>query len=405
MRLMLPPGLVRRDELTADEVRCWDADLEALCASVDDVFRRPASRENLRAMVRGLLSDVPRKNMWQVAEAAGHASPDRLQDFLARASWDADELRDRVREFVVDSLRAEDAVLIADETGDIKKGTKSAGVARQYTGVTGQVENAQVSVHLSYGSSRGRAIIDRELYAGQHWAGRGEEHRRRCEEAGVPEERARTVVTKPELARRMVERALAAGVAFTYFLADELYGGSRALRAWLEEHQVRYVMAVPKNEVLVLADGRTQEARQLWARVPEALMERRSCADGAKGPRAYDFAVVDLADTPAGLQRTLLIRRSPVPNKKNKAGELVREVAYFLCHHAPGATLAELVIAAGQRWMVEETFQAAKNEVGFDQHEVRKWVSWYRQTTVCMLALAFLADVRSRRIPPHRNVT
>ncbi|MCT9105310.1 transposase [Streptomyces mirabilis] len=138
--------------------------------------------------------------MWQVAEAAGHASPDRLQDFLARAAWDAAELRDRVREFVVDSLRAEDAVLIADETGDIKKGVKSAGVARQYTGVTGQVENAQVSVHLSYGSSRGRAIIDRELYAGQHWAGRGEEHRRRCEEAAVPEERARAVVTKPELA-------------------------------------------------------------------------------------------------------------------------------------------------------------------------------------------------------------
>ncbi|MER6076591.1 transposase, partial [Streptomyces sp. NPDC001817] len=207
--------------------------------------------------------------------------------------------------------------------------------------------------------------------------------------------------TKPELARRMVERALAAGVPFTYFLADELYGGSRALRAWLEEHQVRYVLAIAKNEVLPLADGRVQEARQLWARVPETVLERRSCADGAKGPRTYDFATVHLADTPHGLARTLLIRRSTVPNKKNSNGELICEVAYFLCHHAPGTTLAELVIAAGQRWMVEETFQAAKNEVGFDQHEVRKWCSWYRQTTVCMLALAFLADVRSRRIRPH----
>lgn len=136
-------------------------------------------------------------------------------------------------------------------------------------------------------------------------------------------------------------------------------------------------------------------------RVPEALVERRSCADGAKGPRTYDFATVHLADTPHGLAQNLLIRRSTVPNKKNKNGELVREVGYFLCHHAPDATLAELVIAAGQRWMVE-TFQAAKNEVGFDQHEVRKWCSWYRQTTVCMLALAFLADIRSRRIRPHR---
>ncbi|MEJ8639915.1 IS701 family transposase [Streptomyces sp. MS2.AVA.5] len=398
---MVPPGLVRRDELTVDEVRQWDRDLEGLCGSVDDVFVRPASRQNLRDMVRGLLSDVPRKNMWQVAEAAGHPTPDRLQDFLARGAWEADALRDRVREFVVDALRAEDAVLIADETGDIKKGTKSVGVARQYTGVTGQVENAQVSVHLSYGSARGRAIIDRELYLGRHWAGSSGEHHRRCEEAGVPEERARQVVTKPELARRMVERTVAAGVAFTYFLADELYGTCRALRAWLEEHRIRYVLAIPKNEILPLADGRTQEARLLWARVPDMAMERRACAAGAKGPREYDFAAVHLADTSHGLARTLLIRRSPVPNKKNKAGELVPEVASFLCHHTPGTTLAELVVAAGQRWMIEETFQAAKNEVGLDQHEVRKWCSWYRQTTVTMLALAFLADVRSRRIRPQ----
>ncbi|MGW2207366.1 IS701 family transposase [Streptomyces sp. NPDC001774] len=228
MGLTMPPGLVRRDELTADEVRRWDDDLEGLCASMDDVFVRPASRQNLRDMVRGLLSDVPRKNMWQVAEAAGHPTPDRLQDFLARATWDADELRDRVREFVVDSLRAGDAVLIADETGDIKKGVKSVGVARQYTGVTGQVENAQVSVHLSYGSARGRAIIDRELYLGLHWAGTGGEHEERCRAAGVPGERARQVVTKPELARRMLERALDASVSFSWFLADELYGTSRS---------------------------------------------------------------------------------------------------------------------------------------------------------------------------------
>ncbi|WP_443047348.1 transposase [Streptomyces sp. KMM 9044] len=153
----------------------------------------------------------------------------------------------------MNSLRDQDAVLTADETGDIKKGTQSAGVARQYTGVTGQVENAQVSFHLSYGSSRGRAIIDRELYAGQHWAGRSEEHRRRCGEAGVPEERARTVVTKPEPARRVAGRALAAGVAFTYFLADELCGGSRSLRAWLEEHQVRWVSWYRQTTVCMLA--------------------------------------------------------------------------------------------------------------------------------------------------------
>jgi SRSO17 transposase len=167
--LMLSPGAVRTGELGEAEIRSLDGELEALCASVDDVFARPASRDNLRAMVRGLLSEVPRKNLWQLAEFAGHVSPDRLQGFLATAAWDAEELRDRVRVFAVAALAADDAVLIADETGDIKKGTKTAGVQRQYTGTAGRVENAQVSVHLSYGSSRGRTLIDRELYLGRTW--------------------------------------------------------------------------------------------------------------------------------------------------------------------------------------------------------------------------------------------
>ncbi|MCX5420903.1 IS701 family transposase [Streptomyces sp. NBC_00078] len=400
MGLRLPLGVVRTDELTEGQVRELEGELEALCASVDDVFARPASRENLRAMVRGLLSEVPRKNLWQLAEAAGHPSPDRLQGFLAKAAWDADELRDRVRAHAVAALAADDAVLIADETGDIKKGTKTAGVQRQYTGTAGRIENAQVSVHLSYGSRRGRTLIDAELYLGKHWAGATAEHERRCAEQGVPPERASAVATKPELARRMLERALAASVPFTYFLADEAYGQCRALRAWLEEHQVRYVLAIPKDEVLPLPDGRTRQARELWALVPEDAFERRSCADGAKGPREYDWAAVQLASVSTGLERHLLIRRSTVPNKKDrKTGALVREIAYFLCHTHPGATVAELVVAAGQRWMVEESFQVAKGQVGLDEHEVRKWCSWYRHTTVCMLAMAFLVTVRSRLIP------
>jgi SRSO17 transposase len=152
--------------------------------------------------------------------------------------------------------------------------------------------------------------------------------------------------------------------------------------------------------VLPLPDGRTRQARELYALVPEEAFERRSCADGAKGPRDYDWAIVQLAATAQGLQRHLLIRRSTVPNKKNKkTGELVPEVAYFLCHTDPDATLAALVAAAGQRWMVEESFQVAKGQVGLDEHEVRKWCSWYRHTTVCMLAMAFLVAVRNRLIP------
>jgi SRSO17 transposase len=355
-------------------------------------------------MVRGLLSEVPRKNVWQLAEAAGHPNPDRLQGFLAKAAWDADDLRDRVRDYAVAALADQDAVLIADETGDLKKGAKSAGVQRQYTGTAGRVENAQVSVHLSYGSSRGRTLIDRELHLGKGWAGTTAERQARCAEQGVPSERAAQVATKPELARRMLERALKAGVPFSYFLGDEAYGQCRALRAWLEEHWVRYVLAIPKSEVLPLPDGRTRQARELWAVVPEEAFERRSCADGAKGPREYDWATVQLASTADGFERHLLIRRSTVPNRKEKkTGQLVREIAYFLRHTAPGATLAELITAAGRRWMVEESFQVAKGQVGLDEHEVRKWCSWYRHTTVAMLAMAFLATVRSRHISPRPN--
>jgi hypothetical protein len=285
--LLLPPGAVPTGELDEAGVRSLDGELEVLCASVDEVFARPASRENLRAMVRGLLSEVPRKNLWQLAEFAGHPNPDRLQGFLAKAAWDADELRDRVRDYAVATLAADDAVLIADETGDLKKGRKSAGVQRQYTGTAGRIDNAQVSVRLSYGSSRGRTLVDRELYLGKDWTGTTAEHERRCAEQGIPPERAMHVATRPELARRMLERALAAQVPFGYFLADEAYGQCRTLRAWLEEREVRYVLAVPKDEALPLPDGRTRQARELYVVVPEEAFERRSCADGAKGPRDY----------------------------------------------------------------------------------------------------------------------
>lgn len=289
---MLQPGAGWTGELDEAEICLLERELEELCASLDDVFPHPASWENLRAMVCGLLSEVPRKNVWQIAEAALARNPRRLQGFLAKVAWDADDLRDRVRAYAVTSLADQDAVLIADETGDLKKGARSVGVQRQYTATAGRVENAQVSLHLSHGSSRGRTLIDRELYLGKDWVGTTAEHQARCAEQGVPPERAAQVVTKPELARRMLEHALKAGVPFSYFLADEAYGQCRALRAWLEEHRVRYVLAIPKSEVLPLPDDGTRQARELWAVVPEEAFERRSCADGAKGPREYDWATV-----------------------------------------------------------------------------------------------------------------
>ncbi|MFC8176223.1 transposase [Streptomyces sp. NPDC057325] len=241
-------------------------------------------------MARGLLSEVPRKNLWQPAEFAGRPDPDRLQGFLPKASCDADEVRDRVRAYAVTALAADDAVLIADETGDIEKGTKTAGAQRQYAGTAGRIENARVSVHLFllYGSSRGRTLIDRELHLGRPWVGTAAEHERRRAEQGIPPERATTVAAKPEPARRMLERALAAKAPFTYFLADAAHGRCRAPRAWLEERQVRYVLAVPKNEVVQLPDGRTRQARELHVLVPMEASSAAHCADGAKGPREYD---------------------------------------------------------------------------------------------------------------------
>ncbi|MCX4597488.1 transposase [Streptomyces sp. NBC_01549] len=146
----------------------------------------------------------------------------------------------------------------------------------------GRIENAQVSLHLSYGSSRGRTLIDRELYLGRAWVGTTADHERRCAEQGIPPERATTVATKPELARRVLERALDAGVPFTYVLADEAYGQCRALRAWLEERRVRCVLAIPKNEVLPLPDDRTRQARELYALVPKG---RSSAARAPAAPR------------------------------------------------------------------------------------------------------------------------
>ena len=193
---------------------------------------------------------------------------------------------------------------------------------------------------------------------------------------------------------------MAAGVPFRYFLADEVYGQARGLRTWLEDHGVRYVLAIPVDEALPGTDGTVRQAREWHTFVPENAYERRSCADGAKGPREYDWGHLRLKPAGCGWERHLLIRRSTTANKKDKkTGRLVKETAFFLCHTPPGVTLTELVTAAGQRWMVEESFQAGKGQIGLDEHEVRKWCSWYRHTTVCMLAMAFLTVVRSRYIP------
>ncbi|MBT1188758.1 IS701 family transposase [Streptomyces sp. CJ_13] len=338
-------------------------------------FARVEPRRRARAFVLGLLADLPRKNCWTIAEHAGDASPAGMQHFLSRARWDADEVRDDIRDFVVEHLGDEDAVLVVDETGDLKKGTASVGVQRQYTGTAGRIENSQVAVYLVYASAAGHAAIDRRLYIPRSWT----QDPDRCRAAGVPDDL--TFATKPALATEMIARALDVGVPAAWVTGDEGYGGDPHLSAELERRQIGYVLAVSRKRPIATRAG-VFRAGQLAYGLPKKAWQRLSAGTGAKGHRFYDWAQVDMAGPPGSPgHRWLLVRRN------RRTGEL----AFYRCYSAHPVPLSTLVKAAGRRWTVEETFQAAKGLAGLDEHQVRSWVSWHRWTTLAMLAHAFLA--------------
>jgi SRSO17 transposase len=359
-----------------DVIAGWVARFEDMFSLVAGRFGRVEARRRARGYLRGLLAPVERKNGWQLAEAAGDAIPDGMQRLLNFYRWDTDAVRDDLRQYVVDHLGDERAVLVPDETGFVKKGRSSAGVQRQYSGTAGRIENCQLGVFLAYASRAGRALIDRELYLPRSWTDDAE----RCAAAGVPA--GVRFATKPQLAKVMIGRVLTAGVPFGWVAADEAYGQNTDLRRWLEDRGVSYVLAVPVTQMVIAPDGHRRHAEVLLRRVPTRAWERRSCGDGAKGPRLYDWALVTLRPVPAGGNAWLLARRSISDPT---------ELAYYLVH-APGQVpLAELVRVAGARWAVEECFQAAKNEVGLDHYQVRRYDAWYRHITLAMLAYAFLA--------------
>ena len=336
-------------------------------------FGRVEPRRRARAFVLGLLAELPRKNCWTIAEQAGDATPDGMQHLLARARWDADGVRDDLRGYVTQYLGDPDAVLVVDETGDLKKGTATAGVQRQYTGTAGRVENAQVAVYLSYAAPAGHALIDRELYLPRSWTG----DPARCRAAGIPADVG--FATKPQLARKMIGRAVTAGVPFAWTAADEAYGDNGPLRAWLEGCQLRYVLAVSCDHRVPAGAGQVIRADRLAARLPRRAWQRLSAGDGAKGRRWHDWAWISIPDPRPGC-RWLLIRRTP------RTGEL----AFYRCYAPHPVPLAALVTVAGRRWTVEENFQAGKGLTGLDEHQVRRWTSWYRWVTLAMLASAFL---------------
>ncbi|MFF7163449.1 IS701 family transposase [Streptomyces sp. NPDC008086] len=360
----------------------WSAELEEVLVRIGHRFGRVDLRRRMRAYVHGLIGPVGRKNSWQLAEHAGHPTPAGLQHLLSRACWNPDEVRDDLQEYVAERLGDPAGVLIIDDTGFLKKGTVSAGVQRQYSGTAGRTENCQIGVFAAYASPKGRALVDRELYLPKSWMS----DKARCRAAKVPAERE--FATKGDLAKAMVIRALASPLPVAWVTADSAYGQEWRLRRMLEEAGVGYVLAVPKSQH-VHALGRIDFA---IAQAPDDAWEQHSCGNGAKGPRVYDWAAAQLpaiddfdGDQPTH-QRWVLARRS-----------LARpdEIAYYLAYAPNDTAVADLVRIAGTRWAIEEAFQAAKNECGLDQYEVRRYPGWYRHITLAMLAHAFLAAMAS----------
>jgi SRSO17 transposase len=368
--------------VTDDDLAAWVAGLDDLFALVAGRFYRVEPRRRARAYVRGLLAPLAAKNGWTLAEAAGDTTPDGMQRLLNAAAWDADGVRDDVRAYAARHLGSADGVLVVDETGFVKKGGKSAGVQRQYSGTAGRVENCQLGVFCAYATGKGRALIDRELYLPRSWT----DDRDRCREAAVPDEAV--FATKTELARVMLARALDAGVPAAWVTADEAYGKDHKFRAWLEQRRIGYVVAVACNQAVPGSAGASR-ADFLAAQAPEQAWKRRSCGEGAKGPRIFDWAVASLPDhdgtAPPGWSRWLLVRRSLTRNAKDE-----HERAYYLCCAPEAATDEDLIRVAGSRWAIEECFQTAKTETGLDHYQVRRYDAWYRHITLAMLAHTYL---------------
>jgi len=308
-----------------------------------------------------------------------------MQRLLRWADWDVDGVRDDLRDYVVEQLGDRDGVLILDDTGFIKKGVRSAGVQRQYSGTAGRVENCQIGAFLAYASPRGHALIDRELYLPETWTA----DRERCRAAGIPDQVE--FATKPRLGMAMLERAFAAGVPFSWVTADEAYGQVKYLRVWLEQHDAPYVLATKRNDTLITTDPRfglaEQRADELIAGLDPRAWRRLSVGAGAHGPRDYDWARVPIRIAWApGRGHWLLARRSINDG----------EIAYYVCYGPRRSTLLDLAWTAGSRWRIEECFAQAKNEAGLDHYQVRSFRAWYAHITLSMLALAWLATTRAQ---------
>lgn len=419
----------------------WRAHLDELVLRLGVRFKRVEPRRLVGDLLTGMVSDLATKNCWTIAEHVGHKSPDRLQHLLREAVWDEDGILADLREYAVEHLgdgSGGDGILIVDETGDLKKGTHTVGVQRQYTGTAGRIENAQVAVYLTYSTNRGYTLVDRALYLPKAWA---EDPERRTE-AGVPGKIEFT--TKPMLAKELIVRALDGGVNADWVAGDEVYGGDGKLRAALEARGVGYVLAVACSHQVITTTrtqrvsgvkntktGKTrtvlekQRADKLAAGLPKQAWQQVSAGEGSKGMRLYDWAWIAIKPEPITQSKAKKTDTSSgntvdpaaekaAPTRSGRWWLLIRrnnttgELAYYRCYATRPVPLTTLVHVAGRRWRVEESFQAGKNLAGLDQHQVRRWNSWHRWTLIAMLAHAFLAalaiDERARPRPDHDGI-
>ena len=355
----------------------WQTEFSSVLDRIAPRFARYEPLRHAGELMAGMVAGLDRKNCWTIAEHRGASTPDGLQHLLARASWDADAVRDDLRGYVIDAFGDPGAILVVDETGDVKKGAHSVGVQRQYSGTAGRIENSQVAVYLTYAAPRGHALIDRSLYLPKSWT----EDSERCDRAGIPTAR-RGFATKPALAMALIDRAVNAGVPAGWVAGDEVYGADPRLRAAVRRHRLGYVLAIAANR-RVPTDAGPMRVDALPGLIPAHAWQQHSAGAGAHGPRLYSWAWFRLLsedDNDHGVHH-LLIRRN------DRTGEH----AYLRCYSPRSVPLRTLVAVAGQRWRIEESFQSAKGLVGLDQHQVRRWKSWHRWTTLAMLAHAFLA--------------
>jgi SRSO17 transposase len=361
--------------VTRADLDTWESEFRSVCMRMGHLFFRPEPRRHAEQYLRGLMAPLERKNGWTIAEHMGEKEPKAMQRFLNLTPWDADALRDIVRDYAIEHLGDPRGILVADPTGFAKKGKKSAGVQRQYSGTLGRVDNCQIGTFLAYvNTSRERVLIDRELYIPEKtWLG----DRERCAEAGIPGEL--TFSTRPEQVIAMIDRARRGRVPFAWFTADEEFGQNPGLRSYLEETMTAYIMGIPKNTKFTTARGERVVVSEFVKCLPPNTWQRRACGIGAKGFRVYDWALID-SDHP---DHQYMIRRSLDDG----------ELAFYHCYNPRHESFGELVRVAGARWPVEECFEAGKGEVGLDNYQVRLYHAWYRHITLAMLSHTFLSVI------------